>query len=256
MIGFLPNLQLYLTCSTKKGILNSTHGIAGKPYPLSIKIPKHVRLDKSRGLSLTDGIDRYPLPGGDFIRDKLILKHNCVHFNVQYIGQAYGKDGNRSALKRLMAHEKLQEISLKGIPANHTLFVLMLTLEYTPTMISVFSPNINSKDKISSASDRLLSLSGSEITSLYEASMISYFKPTYNKEFKNSFPSTNLKLLSECYRTDVDNLVCELTSSDVPFAIGSNLVKPSQRHFVDIPLSEESKRQSFFNPTRLQSERD
>lgn len=39
-----------------------------------------------------------------------------VYFDIQYIGQAYGKSGSRNALDRLRKHETVQKIALQGVP--------------------------------------------------------------------------------------------------------------------------------------------
>jgi len=67
----------------------------------------------------------------------------------------------------------------------------------------MFNPWANDKcrgsERIKKGLDKLFGTNEAERTTLYEASLIRYFQPPFNKEFKNSFPSTNMKVLADCY---------------------------------------------------------
>jgi hypothetical protein len=142
---------------------------------------------------------------------------------VLYIGQAYGGDGSRNALDRLKKHETLQKIAVKGIPEDYVLTILMLAIEPSSQLITMINPW--AKDQ-SHGLERmkkglLFDTNEAERTTLYEAALIRYFQPPFNKEFKNSFPSTNMKVLAECYNKDFSALVAEICIDELPFKLFS-----------------------------------
>lgn len=159
---------------------------------------------------------------------------DAVGFEVLYIGQAYGKDGSRNALDRLLKHETLQKISLKGVPDGYRLNLLLLEVQPATTMFTVFNPVAENIDqgsqRISSGLDKLFNTSEAERITLYEASLIRYFQPRYNTEFKNSFPSTNMKLLADCYDKDFAAVIAEICIDELPFKMFTETVRPKLKH--------------------------
>jgi len=81
---------------------------------------------------------------------------------------------------------------------------------------------------------------------LYEPSLIRHFQPPFNKEFKESFPSTNLKVLADCYDKDFSTLISEICIDELPFKMTSDAVPPSQYHTAKFDLHEDEVRQIFF----------
>jgi hypothetical protein len=61
-------------------------------------------------------------------------------FKVKYVGQAYGKDGSRSAVDRLLKHEMLQPIALDGAPEGYRITLLLLSIQPGNQLITVFNP--------------------------------------------------------------------------------------------------------------------
>src|SRR3546814_13698990 len=95
----------------------------------------------------------------DLIARRLNHEQDAIRFDVLYIGQAYGKDGSRNALDRLLKHETLQRISVKGVPSDRRLTLLMLEIEPGNRMITFMNPWAeNKKDgsaRISPGLDKL-----------------------------------------------------------------------------------------------------
>jgi hypothetical protein len=176
---------------------------------------------------------------------------NAVLFDVQYIGQAFGKDGKRNALDRLLKHETLQKISLLGFPATHALTLLLLAIQPNNRMITVFNPfaeeGTQGPARIEAGLDKLFNTDEAERITLYEASLIRYFQPRYNKEFKDSFPSTNMKVLADCYEKDFSAIVAEICIDELPFKLCTERVAPSQYHVVRHDLHDEDARKMFFS---------
>jgi len=185
------------------------------------------------------------------IANMICKESDIIKFHVKYIGQAYGKNGSRNAIDRLLNHEKLQKISLKGIPEGQTLSLLLLEIQpknriYTIMYKPHAQSNQNNNQQIQNGLDKLYGTDDKERISLYEASLIHYFSPSYNKEFKNSFPSTNLKILQDCYDKDFSAVIAEICFDDLPFLLCSDNVPPKLYHSVKYNLHEDDDRKSFF----------
>lgn len=84
------------------------------------------------------------------------------------------------------------------------------------------------EERIKAGLDKLFGTDEAERTTLYEASLIRYFEPRYNKEFKDSFPSTNLKILQDCYEKDMSAIIAEVNFDDMPFVFKSEKIAPQE----------------------------
>ncbi|MHC5783292.1 hypothetical protein [Aliivibrio fischeri] len=128
--------------------------------------------------------------------------------------------------------------------------MLLLEVEPSTSMITAFTPNAQLKDndgsRIKAGLDKLHGTSESERISLYEAALIRYFSPEYNKEFKNSFPSTNLKILQDCYEKDILGVFAQICIQEIPFKLFSDTVEPKQYHISRHDLQQDAERKVFF----------
>ncbi|WP_206438740.1 hypothetical protein [Mesorhizobium sp. M7D.F.Ca.US.005.01.1.1] len=112
IVGFVPKMDL-VNITLEGRDLRMSFNVLGKPYDLVWLMDKGVSLvwkDEQWFLS-KDGRLASP-PPLDVCTVRLNEKFGTGRFLVKYIGQAYGKNGSRNALDRLMKHEKLQEIAL------------------------------------------------------------------------------------------------------------------------------------------------
>lgn len=115
------------------------------------------------------------------------------------------------------------------------------------TMMNPFAKNCDSGDtRIKQGLDKARNTNEAEKISLYEAALIRYFYPEYNKEFKDSFPSTNLKILQDCYHKDFSAVVAEICIDDLPFMLFSEAVGAKFHHVARHHLHEEEDRRMFF----------
>ena len=181
---------------------------------------------------------------------RLSQETKLVLFDVKYVGQAYGQDGSRHALDRLLKHETLQRISLMGAPAEHKLGILMLSVQPANRVMTFINPFAKEQDdgtRVKSGIDKLFNTTEAERISLFEASLIRYFNPQYNKEFKNSFPSTNLKILQDCYDKDFSAIVAEICLDALPFQLMSSVVQPKNYHIAKHDLHKDADRRAFFS---------
>lgn len=224
--------------------------VAGKRHELTWPMPEGVEMvETERGWFIKNG-NGYWAPSDNEIAQRLNREQDAIHFKILYIGQAYGKNGSRNALDRLLKHETLQRISVKGVPADRRLTLLMLEIEPGNRMITLMHPWAENKEdgsaRISAGLDKLFGTSDAERVTLYEASLIRHFQPSFNKEFKESFPSTNLKVLADCYDKDFSALISEICIDELPFKMASDVVAPSQYHTAKFDLHEEEARRVFF----------
>jgi hypothetical protein len=226
--------------------------VFGEYYEISFDIPSGAILKCENGgyYVLTKGGERV-FPNMTAVQLKLHAEGVRLGFEVKYIGQAYGKDGSRNALDRLLKHETLQKISLSGVKDGYRLDVLLLEIQPDNRIITLFNPfALNQEDtsaRIENGSAKLFDTSEIERITLYEASMIRYFQPKYNREFKDSFPSTNMKVLKDCYDKDFSAVVAEICIDDLPFDLFSEFIEMAPYHVVRHNLHEGREREMFFS---------
>jgi hypothetical protein len=188
------------------------------------------------------------------IFQKIAHTHDCLRFDIQYIGQAYGADGSRNALDRLRKHETLQKIALQGVPDGYRLELILLEVVPGTRVITVFNPKAEDQtqggERIKAGLDKLFGTDEKERVSLFEAAFIRYFRPTFNEKFKDSFPSTNMKVLQDCYAKDFSAIIAEIGFDELPYKLFSDQVEVKDHHMASFNLSTEEDRAVFFSPAR------
>lgn len=251
IIGLTPKLEFVGATQEARDLITSVE-IGRQRYDLRWPLPEGVTLkgDDKDGWYVEDAAGDKFFPSESTIGQRLSVEHNAVDFKVLYIGQAFGESGSRNALDRLKKHETLQKIAVKGIPDGYSLTILMLAIEPANQLVTVFNPWAKEKnqgtERIKKGLDKLFGTTEAERTTLYEASLIRYFQPKFNKEFKNSFPSTNMKLLADCYEKDFSALVAEISIDELPFQLFSDAVAHKPNHIAKHDLHTEENRRIFF----------
>jgi hypothetical protein len=251
MIGYLPKIEL-------KGIdqidqigqeIHMEYSLEGKTRTLVLPLPVGTNLvydDEFGYFSENEKGEKYSIPDGAI--NNYLAKYS--KFDVCYIGQAYGTDGTRNALDRLLKHETLQKISLTGTPEGCELSLLLLEVKSSNKLITALNPFAETKDndgsRVKAGLDKLYSTTEQERISLFEASFIRYFSPQFNKEFKNSFPSTNLKVLQDCYDKDFSAVFAEICFDELPFQLCSESIEAKYDHIAKHDLHKEKDRKAFF----------
>lgn len=251
LIGFVPKVD-FVGAIQEKNELVTFFEILGNKHDLRWTIPETAKLiEKDEQWVVYDettGIGGFP--DEHLCLNRLNSEKDLIHFDVQYIGQAYGEDGSRNALDRLKTHSTLQQIAVRGTPSGHNLTLIMLEVLPETRMLTLFNPKAKETEhaemRITKGIDKMLSTTEPERITLYEASLIRYFQPKFNKEFKNSFPSTNMKLLSDCYEKDISAVIAEICIDELPFKLFSEKVKPKQYHIAGHHLHTEADRRAFF----------
>lgn len=251
MIGYTPRVNLNEVRSVD-GKLFLHFEILGKQYVQDYDIPDGLTLgeeDGDRFLVDSDGRRYWPDPLD--IQRRLNQESGAINFEVKYVGQAYGTDGSRSAIDRLLKHEKLQMIALKGAPDGYRINLLLLSIQTGNRMFTVINPFAKDlsagEDRIRKGLDKLFNTTEDERISLYEAALIRYFYPDFNKEFKDSFPSTNLKILQDCYEKDFSAVIAEICIDDLPFTLWSKTAGSKHYHIAKHDLHKDIDRRAFFS---------
>ncbi|MES9962184.1 MAG: hypothetical protein ABW116_01465 [Candidatus Sedimenticola sp. 20ELBAFRAG] len=250
LIGLTPIID-FVDAKQENGVLILEYKIAGEDHTLSFELSEGFIL-KSEGdlLYVEDPNGQRSWPDNNFIQARLSAETNSVNFEVKYIGQAYGKDGSRNAIDRLLKHETLQKISLKGIPEGYRLSLLLLAIQPNNQLFTIMNPFAKNTDegpeRIKTGLDKLFNTTEQERITLYEASLIRYFYPEFNKEFKDSFPSTNLKVLQDCYEKDFGGVVAEICIDELPFKLFTDNVNPKHYHIAKHDLHKDEDRRMFF----------
>lgn len=246
LIGYLPNVAIE-NIIEKGNELEITFKVANEIKVIKLPIPedhKLVQLDGYSCLERSDG-EKFSIS-----QEKLLqFVSDSMFFEVKYIGQAYGKDGSKNALDRLKKHETLQKISLKGVPENYKLSLLLLSVESNNQLVTMLNPRAQKQDhgsRIKAGLDKLFDTSEPERISLFEASLIRYFYPDFNKEFKDSFPSTNLKILQDCYEKDFSAVFSEICIDELPFQLYSEAAPATHHHLAKHNLHDDEARKAFF----------
>lgn len=249
MIGYTPIIDF--TKATQDGEkLILKFDLLKKEYAITYEIPGLTLEEDNELLYLKDSNGERYWPSIADMQARLNNESKAITFKVKYIGQAYGQDGSRNAVDRLLKHETLQKIALKGVPKGYNLTLLMLAIQPGNQLITVMNPFAKNGDsgdqRIKQGLDKLHSTNEAERISLYEAALIRYFYPEYNKEFKDSFPSTNLKILQDCYSKDFSAVVAEICIDELPFILFSEAIAPKLYHIAKHHLHKEEDRKMFF----------
>lgn len=120
-----------------------------------------------------------------------------VDLELLYIGQAYGKDGSRTAPKRLGHHESLQKILAEAIRRDPDMDIWVVLFSFVDMIIASLDGRAETYAKSKEEDTaHLWNILGKQMTEAHrinycEAAMIRYFQPQYNTEFKASFPNAN-----------------------------------------------------------------
>lgn len=176
-------------------------------------------------------------------------------YEVLYVGQALGDQGNRSALDRLKSHSTLQKIlamTSHDYPDKEVM-IFMYQFEHTQMLTSI-DGRAKDADNTEKNESRLMNAMRNppekkQKIGMIEAGLIRYFKPHYNEIFKIKFPSAKHKILKSCYSLDISGLAIELDSSDLNYHLYSESIPPKSHHIAQIDLVSSQNRMSFFFAT-------
>lgn len=250
LIGLLPKVELKGARQVGEKLVLS-FSVLGFSYDIDWPIPEGFEFHEDEGhYCLANTAGKRIFPSVENMIIQFHAKTGKLNFNIQYIGQAYGKDGSRNAIDRLKKHETLQKISLQGIPDGYNLELLLLEIQPSNKIMTTFNPHAldqnHGDERIASGIEKLFETNEHERITLYEASLIRYFRPKYNKEFRESFPSTNLQVLKDCYDKDFTSIVAEICFDHMPYYLCSDRIEPQMYHIIQHDLHKAENRRLFF----------
>lgn len=250
LIGYTPKVELVDT-RQEGSVLLMTFLVLKQQHTVKLPLPPGYSLQHENDLwYIRDPQGDRVGPDDNQMLNLLSDQTGSVKFEVKYVGQAFGKDGSRTAVDRLLKHETLQKIAIKGVPEGYQLSLLLLAIQPQNQTITLLNPRARDatqgEARISNGIDKLYATTEEERISLYEAALIRYFYPEFNKEFKDSFPSTNLKILQDCYDKDFSAVVAEICFDELPFRLWSGAVPPKNYHIARHNLHESEDRNMFF----------
>ncbi|WEO68948.1 hypothetical protein [Rhizobium rhizogenes] len=237
LIGLFPKVN-FLGSQSEGAHLRQAFSILDKRFQLDWQIP--------------EGMDPASIdPASPQILLQLYSHYGKADFSVQYIGQAYGTDGSRAALDRLIKHETLQRMAVEGVPTGYQLQVMLIEVYSATEVLTAIDPLAGDKASFDrqyrAREEKILGTTAVERIALYEASLIRYFRPKYNTIFKDHFPSTNHKILFDCYDKQFAQIAAEFTFEDMPITLSSPTIASAEKHFVLYDLRASKKRRAFFS---------
>src|SRR5699024_2459823 len=191
----------------------------------------------------------------DVLSAYLELSKQPLKSKILYVGQSYGKAGERDAIQRLSSHSTLQRILADTMNRSIEKEIAITLWEFTPRLISSFDgiskKHLTSEKEDSDHIEKVLSAPplwiDNQIINITEAALINYFKPEYNKVFKNNFPDITHKGYKFYYDYDYNAITVELDPSCINIKIFSETTDYSQFSPIKYQLHSEEKRISMFN---------
>ncbi len=250
LIGYTPKID-FVGAEEKDRRLVLTFEILTQEHTVSWELPDGFSLKRDGELwYVADSSANRHWPSVSKMQARLNSDLRVVDFEVKYVGQSYGQDGSRNAIDRLLKHETLQKIALKGVPKGYRITLLLLAVQPNNQLFTTFNSFAkNTRDseiRIEQGLNKLFNTTEEERICLYEAALIRYFYPDFNTEFKNSFPSTNLKILRDCYEKDFCSVVAEVCIDGLPFRLWSGTAEPKPYHIAKYDLHRREDRKMFF----------
>lgn len=251
LVGTLPMIISVGAKQSGRTVV-ATFQSLGKRYKVHLSMPDGTSFvdDGGGAWHLTDkrGGKAYPGRGQTILALREIgLQYD---FEVLYIGQAFGKNGSRHAVDRLLKHETLQKIAIHGAPTGYELVLLLLQIAPSTGLITMINPFAkNTKDSDKRIDDGLYVLrhtTEAQRTSLFEASLIRYFQPEANDRLKDSFPSTNMMQPRMCYKKDIAAVSAEVDLQGAPFRLYSPMKRAKEYHLAYHDLHDDDARKVFF----------
>lgn len=178
----------------------------------------------------------------------MMKSRQCLELNdheVIYIGQAYGSDGRRNVVDRLMKHETLQKIIAENniLAPGTDVFVYGFKYSGNDQVFMLFDGT--NKDLISDSRDddrrdRVLEnpLSDKQMTQIVEAALIRYFQPVYNEKFRTLFPAQHHRFLDAMRDIDYDGFVVEINTEDIGTQLYSASFSKGMHHIAKFKITE------------------
>jgi hypothetical protein len=178
-----------------------------------------------------------------------------LDLEVLYVGQAYGKDGKRTAPQRLVHHETLRKIYAEAIHRSPEMDIWIVLFSFDEWILASFEGR---KDTFGTTEEEDLAhmqkvlhtdVTEGQRINYTEAARIRYFQPPYNIEFKDSFPDQKHTSYAEGYALDLNAVYVELDTSQMGCRcrLWSPAAPPEWVHLISYQLHSPEERQHMFD---------
>lgn len=167
-----------------------------------------------------------------------------TYMDVLYVGQAFGKDGERTAWDRLESHGTVQRI-LAERPTDQdvwlslvTIFGVQLITEFMPRTGDEMMTDAEDDAHIQSVTEKVATegFANGEAVALVEAGLIRYFQPPYNDRMKYTFPARKQVPLQTARALDLHGLIVEFQSEESGFLYRSAAQAAAYVHFAGFAI--------------------
>lgn len=177
--------------------------------------------------------------------------------DVLYIGQSYGRQGNRIAQDRLKAHSTLQKIltdyNVKHPDKRIYIFLLEICPILNTVMDGIHKGSVSDEDEDAHFFNVFANpLKMEQIINVTEAALINYFKPEYNVNFVDNFPDNEHKGYSQYFDLDYNSISVELDLDfeypypQIQLKTKTNCIKSSW-DFIQYDLSNDPNRDNMYS---------
>lgn len=177
-----------------------------------------------------------------------------LDLEVLYVGQAFGKAGERTAADRLRNHKTLQGIYSEAmrLAPDQNIWLILLTFQSPMLLASFDGRNKDTEMSADADTDHMFGVLGAEVSeqqriNFTEAALIKYFQPSYNTMFKDSFPNPAHSTYSKCYDIDLNMVSVELQTEDIGARLWSPSAPASYLHLCSFPLHSREERVFMFD---------
>ncbi|WP_305983451.1 hypothetical protein [Roseivirga thermotolerans] len=179
-----------------------------------------------------------------------------LDYEILYIGQAFGKEGNRLAHQRLSNHSTLIKIlsDINKYSPHMEAHFMFVEFKYSNALssaaqdlIKVSKPNriIQDKKIQDFFSDQRILNDRKTLINITEAALIKYFQPRYNSNFKDTFPSSAHKSYQNLYEKDIKSIYLEIELDHLR-KIYTKKVCREVRHFSQFQINKDRDRYDLF----------
>jgi hypothetical protein len=178
------------------------------------------------------------------------VDREMLDLSVQYIGQAYGKDGSRDALRRLANHETLQKIlgEINDQDSHRQAWITILRFD-EHSSLSLIHPWRGTASNDEAIANMMgiqsATLPGNQMTTLAEGCLIRYFRPPFNERYKDTFPAIEHSSYKLPYKLDANSIGFEFETMSLGARFGSDTLTPRWIHTGLYALSDPSVRRAF-----------
>jgi len=213
------------------------------PYPYS-----YYRIYDERGNELGSGVTSL------FVSLFKGVDASLFGLEVLYIGQAFGREGNKFSAQRLKNHSTLQEIYLDAIQKNPDQEIWLVLCECESTLLMSIDPTSprgtqSDEDDNRRTIDMFSKMPIREALEINftEAGLIRYFEPQYNVHYKSTFPSPSHESYGECYELDFNSISIDVDTENLKCALWTQTIPQKFSHLIRYPLHDSKVRRDMFD---------